>query len=176
MASYAEWRVAYAKQARADLQARERLIERPALPDCQQLHFLQMACEKICKAYLCGQGTDPQSLQASHAYVAGVLPVIARQQLSAQLGHSARDRSWVIRAIRKLARKIELLAPSVTAGGVQPDNCEYPWVAADGSVRVPAEHNFQFDLLYEPAGRHLMKILYTAVDELAGSAQPQRGS
>ena len=50
------WRIAYAKQALADLHAREKLLEHSELPDCQQLHFLQMACEKLCKAYLCGQG------------------------------------------------------------------------------------------------------------------------
>jgi hypothetical protein len=47
--SYHEWRVAYAKQALADLLARERLLEHSDVPECHQLHFLQMACEKLCK-------------------------------------------------------------------------------------------------------------------------------
>lgn len=69
-------------------------------------------------------------------------------------------------AIRKLARKIELLAPAVRAGGAVPANCEYPWVGPDGNVRGPAEYNFQFELLYETAGRHLLKALETALDDL----------
>src|SRR5262249_52791508 len=147
MPTYADWRVAYAKQAKADLEAREQLLRNPTLPDCQQLHFLQMACEKICKAYLCGQSADPATLQSSHAFIAGPLPIIARQQFARQSGHGQKDRSWMIGAIRKLARKIELLAPAVQAGGAVPANCEYPWVGPDGAVKVPAEHNFQLDLL-----------------------------
>jgi hypothetical protein len=171
MASHIDWRIAYAKQAKADLRAREKLLEHPDLPDCQQLHFLQMACEKICKAYLCGQGTDPRMLQGSHAYIATVLPVILRQQFAVQSRHVQKDRSWVIGAIRKLARKIELLAPAVRGGGTHPANCEYPWVGADGALRVPAEYNFQIDLLYEEAGRHLIKALYAAAEELIEPAQ-----
>src|SRR5689334_11266510 len=120
MATDADWRVAYAKQANADLQAREQLLRDPRLPDCQQLHFLQMACEKISKAYLCGHGTDPHTLQSSHAFIAGPLPITARQQFAMQSGRGQRDRSWMIGAIRKLARKIELLAPAVEAGGAVP--------------------------------------------------------
>src|SRR6266513_2554086 len=101
MESFAEWRVAYAKQAKVDLQTRNELLRLPAIPECQQLHFLQMACEKICKAYLCGQGTDPRTLQSSHAYIAGPLPVIARQQFALQSGHAQKGRSWMIGAIRK---------------------------------------------------------------------------
>ncbi len=107
MPSYSEWRVAFAKQALADLKARDKLLEGPDLPDCGQLHFLQMACEKLCKAYLCGQGVEPSTLQSSHAYIARTLPIIARQQFAVQVGRRANDRSWMIRAIRSLSRKIE---------------------------------------------------------------------
>ena len=166
MIPYHDWRVAYAKQAQADLAAREKLLEHDDLPDCQQLHFLQMACEKVCKAYLCGQGVDPQTLRSSHAYISGPLPVIARQQFAREARHVLADRTWVIQAIRALARKIELLAPALTDEGRHPANCEYPWAGPDGMVRVPAEHNFKLDLLYEKAGRHLLKVLYSAAEEL----------
>lgn len=166
MISYDNWRVAYAKQALADLHARERLLQDPRMPDCQQLHFLQMACEKLCKAYLCGQGVGPETLRSSHAYVSGTLPIIARQQFAMQSRKAQADRTWVIRAIRVLARKIELLAPAVDYAGRYPANCEYPWVGPDGVLRVPAEYNFAIDLLHERAGRHLLKVLQTAAEEL----------
>ncbi len=54
--------------------------------------------------------------------------------------------------------------------GRQPSNCEYPWAGPDGVVRVPAKHNFGLDLLHEKAGRHLLKVLYTAAEELARTA------
>ena len=166
MISYEEWRIAYAKQALADLLARERLLQHADVPDCQQLHFLQMACEKLCKAYLCGQGVDPETLRGSHAYISGPLPIIARQQYAQETRRVNVDRTWVMKALRSLARKIELLAPAVNDAGRQPANCEYPWSGPDGTIHVPADHNFGLDLLYESAGRHLLKVLYTAAEEL----------
>jgi hypothetical protein len=157
MSDLDEWRRAYAKQARADLQTRDALMDHGKLPECQQLHFLQMACEKLCKAYLCGQGVDPLHLQTSHAFVSRHLPIIARQQAV---------QAWAIAAIRVLSRKIELLAPSVTDGGRQPANCEYPWIGPTGAVQIPCEHNFGFDLIREKAGRILLKAIYTAVEGL----------
>ena len=157
MTDFEEWRRAYARQAMADLQAREALMDRRGLPDCQQLHFLQMACEKICKAYLCGQGVDPRTLQSSHAYISRQLPIIARQQ-------AVQD--WVLGAIRVLSRKIELLAPAVDDAGRQPANCEYPWIGPDGTVQVPRDHNFGLNLLRETAGRILLKVIYAAAEQL----------
>src|SRR5262245_33040916 len=119
MATHGEGGVAYAKQAKADLLARERLLEHTDVADCQGLHFVQMACEKSCKADLCGAGADAEKLQSSHAYVAAVLPIIAREQFAQESQHREKDRTWVMRAIRKLARQIELLAPSVKGGGEQ---------------------------------------------------------
>jgi hypothetical protein len=163
MATLNDWRIAYAKQGQADLLAREQLLENPALPECQHLHFLQMACEKICKAYLCGQGSDFAGLRRSHGYISGPLPTIARQ-VFARTPNA--DRSWVLSAIRNLARRIELLAPAVDQAGTYPANCEYPWERSDSSVAVPAEHNFGIDLAREPAGRHLLKVLQVAAEEL----------
>jgi len=167
--SYEVWRIAYAKQALADLKARESLLQHPELPQCQELHFLQMACEKVCEAFLCGQGVDPETLRSSHAYISGPLPIIARQQFALQARKLYIDRTWVIQAIRALARKIELLAPAISNAGRQPSNCEYPWAGPDGVIQVPAEHNFGLDLLHEKAGRHLLKVLYTAAQELTRS-------
>lgn len=49
----------------------------------QKLHFLQMACEKVCKAHLCLQpGADPKDYQSSHAYTAKNLGIIVKQQLA----------------------------------------------------------------------------------------------
>ena len=148
------------------MQARARLLEHAELPQCEQLHLLQMACEKVCKAYLCGRGVEPEMLMASHAYIASTLPLIAREQFAREGKQLLRDRSWMLRAIRVLARRIEMLAPSVDDGGRNPSNCEYPWQGADGQVVAPAEYDFHLNLLYEPGGRHLMKALFRAIDEL----------
>jgi hypothetical protein len=167
MALPAAWSRAYARQARADLGSRNLLIQHGAA-ESQHLHFLQMACEKLCKAHLCHAGSDPKELQSSHAYIAKVLPIVVREQLAREGSGKAR---WALRPIRHLAREIELLAPAVGDAGRRPDNCEYPWEdpAAPEVVRVPVEHEFsQVKMLYEPAGRLLLKIVAKAIEGLAG--------
>ena len=47
------------------------------IPQCHKLLLLQMACEKLAKAHLIKGGRDPNTLQSSHATVAGTLPVPA---------------------------------------------------------------------------------------------------
>jgi hypothetical protein len=77
--------------------------------------------------------------------------------------------NWIVDAIRPLARQIELLSPAVKAGGRSPQNCEYPWVAADGSITAPADHRFEFSILFEKAGVTLLKIVRQAALELQGA-------
>lgn len=79
MATNTEWSHGHARQADADFN----MFQRLASPDgttgfleCHKLQFLQMACEKLVKAHLCGEGSNPIGLQTSHAYVASALPVV----------------------------------------------------------------------------------------------------
>jgi hypothetical protein len=171
MKSQDQWRIAYAKQALADLLARERLLTHRDVPQCQQLHFLQMACEKMCKAYLCGHGADPNTLR-SHAYVQKVLPKVVSNRLALEKRKAAQDS--VIEPIRALARQIELLAPAVDNAGSHPANCEYPWTGPGGRIMVPAEHNFGMDLLYAKVGKNLLKQLYVAGRELSETKPSKR--
>ena len=65
----ADWRIAYAnRQADADFRAWELYEHHPEAlaANCHKLLFLQMACEKLCKAYLIQGGTSPRALQSSH--------------------------------------------------------------------------------------------------------------
>ncbi len=134
-----EWARAYARQALSDLDAREKLA-RAGAHKCHRLHFLQMAAEKVCKAYLTtsnGHG----NVRKTHAYVERNLPIIARNFYS-----SANDNNQVsareISEIRALAHQIQVLAPACDDGGTRQDNSEYPWEDAQGNVRVPSEYNF----------------------------------
>lgn len=159
------WTQAFARQAASDLDARELLVADSSLPSCHSLHLLQMACEKLCKASMISTGSDPIEVQRSHAYIAKHLPTIARLYMSREAGRLPRD-NWIVHAIRPLARKIELLSPAVRDGGRSPQNCEYPWAAADGSVTAPADHKFDFSMLFESAGVALLKIIRQAAIEL----------
>src|SRR5262249_38257745 len=79
MATAAEWATSYARQAAADFETFQ-LIQDLPVPQCHKLQSLQMACEKLVKAHLCGVGTDAVDLRTSHAYVASTLPVVLKHQ------------------------------------------------------------------------------------------------
>jgi hypothetical protein len=159
------WSQAFARQAASDLDAREILAANTALPACHSLHFLQMACEKLCKASLISAGSAPAEVQRSHAYIAKHLPTIVRLYMSREAGRLPRD-NWIVDAIRPLARKIELLNPAVKDGGRSPQNCEYPWAAQDGSVTAPADHKFDLSLVFDRAGVALLKIIRQVAMEM----------
>lgn len=169
MSSREEWVRAYARQSQADLEAWHSLAREPSLAECQRLQFLQMACEKLVKAHLCHAGSDPQTLQTSHAYVAKNLPIIVRQLVTA--GVRVKNPDWLLVHVKHLAQEIELLAPAVRRGGQRPDNCEYPWPDDRGSIRSPLDWSFApARLLLAPAGKTLLKLIRVALDRLIAGA------
>ncbi len=167
MSSAKGWGRAFAIQAKADFQTCNRLQGRRDVPTCHKLHFLQMACEKLCKAHLCKAGSDPVALQSSHRYIGKNLPVVVKQQL-ARLDRKVVGRDgYPMNQIRHLAREIELLSPAVDDNGKRPDNCEYPWQVGPGEIRTPLEYQFpNLNLLTAPSGRNLLKCVQQAIEDL----------
>lgn len=161
---HSQWTAAFARQARSDFAARDEILKASRLPQCHQLHLLQMAMEKLAKAHRMAQGVGPHLLQTSHAYIAKAIPQIVREQLHRSTG---RHENWVIDAVRHLARRIELLAPAVDAGGTMPANSEYPWLAPSGDVVAPCDHDFGLGLVFERAGITMLKVLQARARELA---------
>lgn len=133
------WAGAYARQALSDLAAREILVRGNA-EKCHRLHFLQMAAEKTCKAYLT-MANGHEKVRKTHAYVARNLPIIARRFYSL-LNDNNRISRWEISEIKRLAREIEALAPACDHGDVREDNSEYPWQDGKGNVKTPCEYEF----------------------------------
>ncbi len=160
------WQHAYAVQARADFAAFNVLRRSSGLPQCLSLHCLQMACEKLCKSYLCSQKVEPRFLQTSHAYTAKSLPELFLRRREALGQRTLRQYSTLMKQVRNLSREIELLAPTVDSLR-RPDNCEYPWEDGAGDIVVPAEYPFAtLSLLSEPVGQELLSIIPFAIDEL----------
>lgn len=167
MATPDEWGTAYARQAQADFEAWN-FLQDSGLPECQRLHFLQMACEKLTKAHLCKAGTDPKNVQTSHAFTKRNLPIVLRQQLSIQnvKASVARD---ILKHANRLAGEIELLAPAVDDQGKRPDNCEYPWEDGQNKLWTPMTYKFLTEqLLTEPHGRTILKLINFAIQRLVG--------
>jgi hypothetical protein len=142
MATNAEWAVGYARQAAADFATYNRLQGDASIPQCHKLQFLQMACEKLVKAHLIKGGAEPKDLQSSHAYVAGTLPVVIRQQLILS-GLGTHKAAWNMEHARVIAAEIDVLAPAVKLEGARPDNCEYPWEDAAGKLHIPIDWKFK---------------------------------
>ncbi len=160
-----EWALSYARQASADFKAWKRYQEHPEamVAQCHSLLFLQMACEKLCKAHLLRHGSKPKDITSSHGYIAKPLPVVIRQEISF-LMPDARGMGWVLDHVKHLAREIELLNPAVDRDGQRNDNCEYPW-ESDGSIFSPLDHSFSpSKLLTAPAGRTFVKLLGSAIE------------
>jgi len=167
MAGNREWMKAFARQAQVDLLAREALIAQGqafGLPPCQELHFLQMACEKLSKAHLYSTSNPPDDVQSSHRHTSTQIPIIIREIHVREGGR--RGDTWFPDEIRRLAREIALLHPQVDGGGTRPDNCEYPWEDVQGNVHTPADEAFpQLDLARSQGGRRFLKLLRMAIEE-----------
>ncbi len=165
MATADEWSVGFARQAAADLKTFD-LLQGLDVPECHRLQFLQMACEKLGKAHLCGAKKPAESIQASHAYIARNLPkVLEHEAIRVNLGKAqARE---ILNAAKLLAQEIEALAPSVKRGGRRPDNCEYPWVDDIGRLHVPLDWTFTpSQLIIRRHGLTILKLIRGSTDGL----------
>ncbi len=161
-----DWRVGYARQADADWKAWELYEKYPAAiaAECHKLLFLQMACEKLCKAHLISKSTAAQDVQTSHAYIAKALPTVVSQQILA-MRKDVHGMQGVMTHVRHLANEIEVLNPAVDRDGRRPDNCEYPWEDGGGVLRSPLDWTFApSQLLLAPNGRTFLKILRGAIN------------
>jgi len=159
-----EWARAYAKQAMSDLEAREILVSGCA-QKCHRLHFLQMAAEKVCKAYLT-IANGHECVKKKHTYVKRNLPIIARQFYSF-LNNKNSISKWEISEIRRLSNEIEVLAPACDHANYRQDNSEYPWIDGKGNIKIPCEHNFPYINDSSRSIIRLIKLIRTASESYA---------
>ena len=145
-----EWE-AFLAQARSDYAVFELLLDmrREDVPECHPLHYLQMATEKLAKAFFLALGVP---FSYNHSTFDIIFHHFNRRNTARILGwkdHKA-FRAFV-RGLRPLFRWVVELHPSVgrarstTALQTQP-NVEYPWYSrGEGGAmiwRAPAHHDF----------------------------------
>jgi len=147
-----DWIRAYALQALSDLEVRE-LLANNGFSRCHRLHYLQMASEKVCKAYLIREN-GRENVKNSHAYVQYTLPKLA--QYFYGLESTSAAPIWLMAGIKRFARQIELLAPACVDGGARPDNSEYPWIDSQGDVQIPCQYPFPD---FDDSDRIVVKII-----------------
>jgi hypothetical protein len=118
MSEPADWALAYARQASADLEAWELYGRYPeaVAEECHKLLFLQMACEKLCKDYLIRTGARPGDLQASHGYIARPLPVVIRREIIDSGQNPKRPSLYERRTLENKGFQLILLGPLIGCG------------------------------------------------------------
>lgn len=174
-ADRADWAAAYAKQSRSDFAIYALMsAEASGISACHRLHYLQMACEKIAKAYrFRDTSTASEDLLTSHVAFSKFIECFLTSPAMKQRyrGKDARLRN-VIRYARKYARAVEELAPAVDRENT-PCNAEYPWEDEHGVV-VPCEYTYPGHgfLLSprDPASVDFLKVVRTAIDDFESMA------
>ena len=142
-------------------------LRRLGVPDCHVLHYLQMATEKLSKAYLWRSGKAPPR---SHVGLMWFLQAL----LSRGLGRQERQRiavvfdyarpedmaAWV-KQVSPLAHQLQNLTPDLSNDG---PNTEYPW-PHDKPAHCPALHSFDLwgKLRDSEPGRRLVKFIDRAI-------------
>jgi hypothetical protein len=107
MATREEWAAAYCRQGLSDWRLFLELQGREDVPRCHSLHFLQMATEKLAKAYrFRDTSTEVDTLLTSHV---GFSRFLNAYLLSPQMRERYRGRHAQMESIRKEARGRTLL-------------------------------------------------------------------
>lgn len=140
-------------------------LRKHGVGSCHQLHYLQMASEKLAKAYHWRSGKSPPK---SHAGFVLFLRFLGQPRGTKQQRHLARVfafprfsdlQTWLGKA-SPLAHDLERLAPDLANDGPNP---EYPWPHASPTV-APAGYAFPLSQTLEThRGRNFLDFVRTAV-------------
>ena len=159
------WRIAYFIQAQNDYGVFRELKRRADIAMCQKLHYLQMATEKLAKAFLSPpSGARPPRVHT--ALVRFLRMSKGRPEIRRQLGFEKNYRAYCtyIDSFLDLARRIEGLAP---VGGEERVNPEYPWADIAGNVLCPASYAFpEFGRQEITSFQHLTDSLFRIFAEI----------
>ncbi len=118
------------------------LVRRQGAAECHRLHYLQMATEKIAKAYFWRSGSPPPKSHAGFVQFLRFLGQVkhAERERIAELfsfNRFADFQSW-IHAILPIAYELERLTPDLAKEGPNP---EYPW-PHEQPEHAPADFSF----------------------------------
>lgn len=153
---------AFIAQARSDWQVYRLLSQSVDIPSCHGLHYLQMTCEKLAKAYrLRDVAADVNETITRHTGFTNFIGPFFLALKDEYVGKDA-QLTRLIRESRKLAREIEKMAPAIDRAAA-PENAEYPW-EANGRVTAPCNYSFPaLSLLQQSGGRAFLNFLQRAL-------------
>ncbi|HEV7280948.1 MAG TPA: HEPN domain-containing protein [Pirellulaceae bacterium] len=151
-------------QAKSDYEAFA-FLRREGARQCHCLHYLQMATEKIAKAYFWRSGSPPPRNHSGFVQCLRFLGQVRRldQERLCRLLKFSRFtdfENW-IRTALPLAYDLEHLSPNLANDGPNP---EYPWPHHE-PANAPATHDFAiWRELEHGRGRDLMRVIGTLVE------------
>lgn len=135
------WRTAYFTQAQNDYDVFREFKGRTDIAMCQKLHYLQMATEKLAKAFL-SSATGGRPPRVHTALVRFLKMSKGRPDIRRRLGYAGKNSPAYcsyIDSLLDVAGRIERLAP---VGGQERPNPEYPWEDDNGEVVCPVDYCF----------------------------------
>lgn len=159
-------------QARSDHEVFELLRERRVNP-CHQLHYLQMATEKLAKAYFWRGGSPSKT---THIGLMTFLKALSGARRSERVGIA---RSLAFGRFSDFERWVRLTSPlaynleNITPAHAKKDhpNPEYPW-PHDAPTWAPVTYSFEVwtDLNTTGRGRQLLTVVSAAIRTFPGFA------
>ena len=164
------WAAAYARQSQSDFEIYQRLTS-AGVADCHRWHYLQMACEKIAKAYRFRESTVPtEKLMTSHKAFSTIITTLMKaDKIKARYPGQTAKYEIILRYARSMAREIEKLAPAIDRDA-SPQNAEYPWEDR-GQIVVPCDYAYpNMQSLTGQRGQdflHLLTDLITDFDRMS---------
>jgi hypothetical protein len=159
---------AFAAQGRSDWAVYKHLsaLTKPSFPQCHALHCLQMATEKIAKAYrIRDTPADVDELARHHTgFVEFVNAFFRCQTIRDEFRGQDAALQTLQRNATALAREIEKLAPA-TDRLASPENAEYPW-ERDEAIVTPCLFGFpNLTMLRQASGRAVMNLVERAFND-----------
>lgn len=163
---------AFIAQARSDWALWGLLAGRKDVPVCHELHYLQMACEKLAKAYRLRDTVSPvEELVSRHTGFAKFLVPFCITVLKDEYRSKDAQFRGILSRTRAIAREIEKLAPAIDCLAV-PENAEYPW-ERDNQVTAPCTYGFPaLQLLRQPGGRMFLNLIERALGDYESVTLP----
>jgi hypothetical protein len=152
------WHEAFLRQARSDQAIRQRL-NHPSVENSHRLHYLQMVCEKVAKAFLVRSTADDAPPAIHNIFVRFLQGLKSQRDIQLLLGyHDVKIFRRYIDSMLDLARRIEQLAPS--QAGLNQPNAEYPWRdAVTGTIFAPVDYEFPLFDVGDPRMIRLERLI-----------------
>jgi len=154
------------QQAKSDFDIFELMLEQ-GVADCHKLHYLQMATEKLAKAFLWKLEAAPAKSHVGFVkylkLLVGSAPKSERERLAQLFSfpNFVSLQSWIKYSICPITYDLERITPDLANDGPNP---EYPWPHIN-PVETPVNHRFAvWKSLQQSKGRELMRFIGTAID------------